>query len=44
MGEDIRGHCNRNCLYSDKGKCNMWDDFCMPDDVNNCDNYEENFL
>ena len=44
MGEDIRGHCNRNCLYSDKSKYNMWDNFCMPDDVNNCDNYEENFL
>ena len=44
MREDIRGHCNRNYLYSDKGKCNMWDDFYMSDDVNNCDNYEENFL
>ena len=41
--EDIRGHCNRNCIYWNKGRCDMWDDFDMPGDVNNCDNYIENF-
>ena len=42
MKEDIRGKCNRNCLYSDNGKCDMWDDCAMADDVNKCDNYTEN--
>ena len=41
--EDIRGYCNRNCIYCDNGRCNMWDDFAMPEDVNKCDNYTENF-
>ena len=41
--EDIRGYCNRDCLYSDNGRCDMWDDFAMPEDVNKCDNYTENF-
>ena len=43
MIEDIRGYYNRDCLYSDNGKCDMWDDFAMPEDVNKCDNYTENF-
>ena len=40
---DIRGYCNRDCIYSDNGRCDMWDDFAMPEDVNKCDNYVENF-
>lgn len=40
---DIRGYCKRNCIYSDNGRCDMWDDIDMPDDVNDCDNFEENF-
>ena len=43
MKEDIRGYFNRDCIYSDNGRCDMWDDFAMPEDVNNCDNYTENF-
>ena len=42
MREDIRGHCNKNCIYSDNGRCDMWNDFCMPENVE-CDNYTENF-
>ena len=41
---DIRGYCKRNCIYSDNGICNMWDDIDMPDDVNDCDKFEEDFL
>lgn len=43
MENDIRGHCNRNCIYSDKGRCTMWDDFDIPENINECDNYEETF-
>lgn len=43
MTEDVRGFCNRNCIYSDNGRCDMWDDFAIPEDVDNCDNYSENF-
>lgn len=39
--EDIRGHCHLHCIYNDKGKCDMWDDICIPEDVNTCDNFEE---
>ena len=42
MREDLRGKCNRNCIYSDNGKCDMWIDCAMPDDVNKCDKYTEN--
>ena len=42
MKEDIRGHCNRNCIYSNNGRCDMWDDFTIPEEVNKCDNYTEN--
>ena len=42
MREDLRGKCNRNCVYSDNGECDMWDDCAMPDDVNKCYNYTEN--
>lgn len=42
MKEDIRGHCNRNCIYSDNGRCDMWDDFAMPEEIDKCDNYTEN--
>ena len=41
--EDIRGYCNRDCIYCDNGRCDMWDDFAMPEDVNKCDDYIENF-
>ena len=41
--ENIRGYCNRNCIYSDNGRCDVWDDFAIPEDVDNCDNYSENF-
>lgn len=42
-GTDIRGYCKRNCIYSDNGRCDMYDDIDMPDDVNDCDNFEKNF-
>ena len=42
MKEDIRGHCNRNCIYWNKGRCDMWDDLAVPENVE-CDNYTENF-
>ena len=38
LQEDIRGHCNRNCVYNDNGRCDMWDDFTMPEDINTCNN------
>lgn len=38
--EDIRGFCNRSCIYCDNGRCDMWDDFAMPYNVNECDNFE----
>ena len=40
--EDIRGHCNRDFVYSDNGRCDIWDD-SMQEDVNKCDDYIENF-
>lgn len=43
MKEDIRGHCNRDCIYSDNGRCDMWDDFAMPEDISKCNNYSPNF-
>ena len=43
MKEDIRGFCDRGCIYSDDGRCDIWDDIDMPEDVNKCDNYTENF-
>lgn len=39
---DIRGLCNRSCIYNDKGKCDMFDDISMPDNVDECNNYIEN--
>ena len=36
MIEDIRGYCNRNCIYNDNGRCDMWDAFAMPEDVDKC--------
>ena len=41
MKEDIRGFCDRDCIYSDDGRCDMWDDIDMPEEVENCDNYEQ---
>lgn len=39
--EDLRGHCERrNCIYNDDGRCDMWDEISMPDDVDDCDNFE----
>ena len=43
MKEDIRGFCDRDCIYSDDGRCDMWDDIDMPEYVHKCDNYTENF-
>ena len=40
LREDIRGHCDRHCIYNDGGRCDMWDDISMPDDINKCDNFE----
>lgn len=31
--EDTRGYCDRNCIYSDNGRCDMWTAFAMPEDV-----------
>lgn len=39
---DIRGNCPKtNCIYNDSGRCDMWDDIDMPEEVENCDNYEQ---
>lgn len=38
---DIRGFCNRNCVYSYNGRCDLWENFVMPEDVNECDNYKK---
>lgn len=39
--EDIRGVCPRtDCLWNDSGKCDMWDEPDIPENVNECDNYE----
>lgn len=43
LKEDTRGYCNRNCVYNDNDRCDMWDDFAMPEDVNKCDNFDEDF-
>ena len=40
--EDVRGYCNRDCVYSDNDKSKIWDD-SMQEDVNKCDDYIENF-
>ena len=40
--EDIRGHCNRVCIYNNNGRCDMWDDIYIPENVFKCENYEEN--
>lgn len=37
--EDTRGYCNRDCIYSDNDRCDVWDDFAMPEDVNKCRDY-----
>ena len=42
MKEDIRGHCNRTRIYSNNGRCDMWDDFAMSEKIDKCDNYTEN--
>ena len=34
--EDIRGYCDRNCIFSDNGGCDMWDAFAMPEDTDKC--------
>lgn len=40
---DTRGYCGRkSCIYNDCGRCDMWDDVDMPDDVMTCDNYVDN--
>lgn len=38
--EDIRGYCDRNCIFSDDdGRCDVWDDIEMPIDINKCRDY-----
>lgn len=40
---DLRGFCTRrDCGYNDSGRCNMWLDISMPENVENCDNYLPN--
>lgn len=39
--EDLRGKCNRECIYCDNGRCNMFFDLLMPDDVNECNIFEK---
>ena len=36
--EDIRGHCNRVCIYNDNGRCDMWDELSVPSKNERCDN------
>ena len=42
MQEDIRGHCNRNCVYNDNGRCDMFDEALSPCINENCVNQIEN--
>lgn len=44
--EDTRGICNRkSCIYNDGGRCDMWDDIDIPDNVMLCENfYDQNAL
>lgn len=38
---DLRGFCDRlDCILNDSGRCNMWSDISMPENVEDCDNYE----
>ena len=34
--EDIRGYCDKNCIFYDNGRCDMWDAFSMPEDMDKC--------
>lgn len=36
--EDTRGHCKRECVYNDNGRCDMWDEISVPEENENCDN------
>lgn len=40
---NIRGNCPRtDCIYNDlAGRCDMLDDIYMPEEVENCDIYEQ---
>lgn len=39
--ENIKGWCERrDCLYNENGRCEMWDEMMMPDDVDDCENFE----
>ena len=40
---DNRGSCDKHCIYNDNGRCNMFDDISMPDNVSECRNYTEAF-
>lgn len=41
-GEDVRGICPRTeCLWNSFGHCDMLDDVNMPEEIENCDNYEQ---
>lgn len=39
--EDLRGKCNRECIYCDNGRCNMFFDLLMPDNVKECNIFEK---
>lgn len=42
LKEDFRGLCYRiRCIYNDEGRCDMYDNIYIPEDVNKCDDYEE---
>ena len=43
LKSDFRGHCRRvRCIYNDGGRCDMWDDIYITENVFKCENYEEN--
>ena len=48
MRDSIRFLCQRRLYtrfrhrYNDSGRCNMWLDISMPENVENCDNYLPN--
>lgn len=38
LREDIRGICQRHCIYNDKGKRDMWDELSVTDETEECAN------
>lgn len=41
LKEDIRGVCNKSCIYNDEGKCDMWDELSAPGKTEECENQQE---